>query len=82
MLLKILILSSSSNHVVLLVLSEIQKVNILFYNYKAYRLEIPVDGSKCGSTPGRHGRPNSSISESSESCGDKRDPVKAPGGDI
>ena len=46
-----------------------------------YRLEIPEDGSKFGSTPGRHGRPNSSISIS-ESCGDKRDPVKAPGGDI
>ena len=67
MLLNILILKSSSNHVTLLTLCEIQKVNISFYNQKAYRLEIPVDGSKCGSTPGRHGRPNSSISESSES---------------
>jgi len=45
-------------------------------------LEIAEDGSKLGSTPGRHGRPNSSISESSESCGDKRDPVNTPGGDI
>ena len=59
--------NSSSNHVVLLMLSEIQKIDISYYNQKAYRLEIPVDGSKCGSTPGRHGRPNSSISESSES---------------
>ena len=53
---------------------------IFFHN--AYRLDIPVTGSKFGSTPGIRGRPNSSISESSESCGDKRDPVKAPGGDI
>ena len=43
---------------------------------------MPEEGSKWGSTPGRHGRPNSSISESSESWGDKRDPVIAPGGDI